>query len=257
MKSARGARAGQFRRRESSQHDKAPRKAAALFARRLVIMVKVPVAGRIKTRLARSIGPAHTVRFYRTVTASLVARLARAPFWRTILAVTPDAHIASRALPACIARMPQGVGDIGARMHRPMRLLPPGPVCVIGSDIPGIRIEHILRAFRGLGAHDAVFGPAEDGGFWLVGMRRRPVPAFPYTGVRWSSAQTLADTLVNLAGFRIAFTARLADVDDEGDLARQRATAERRIPPLSGSRPAQSLARDSVADALETAKARV
>ena len=59
-------------------------------------------------------------------------------------------------------------------MRRPPLGLPPGPVVVIGSDIPGITARHIAEAFRLLGRHAFVFGPARDGGYWLVGARRRP-----------------------------------------------------------------------------------
>src|ERR671932_477084 len=78
--------------------------------------------------------------------------------------------------------------DLGARMERPLRELPPGPVAIVGSDIPGIEPKHVAAAFRRLAARDDfVFGPAPDGGFWLVGARRRRPPrGFP--GVRWSTA---------------------------------------------------------------------
>lgn len=183
-------------------------------------MAKLPVAGRVKTRLAREIGTAEATRFYRATMAAVVSRLASQPFWETILAVSPDTGVASPMLPKRLARVPQGGGDLGARMHRPMRLLPPGPVCLVGTDVPAIRPADVRRAFRALGRHDAVFGPAEDGGFWLVGFRRRPLVRNPYRGVRWSSATALADVLANLGGVRVATTTRLFDVDSPADLQR-------------------------------------
>ncbi len=183
-------------------------------------MVRAPVAGRVKTRLARGIGVAEALRFYRVQSRTVIGRLGRQPFWETILTVTPDRDRASRAWPGDIVRVRQGGGDLGVRMQRPMRTLPPGPVCVIGTDIPGIRVAHIRRAFSALGRCDAVFGPASDGGFWLVGMRRRPRVVAPYAGVRWSHEETLADVLVNLAPHRVGFTATLHDVDAAADLVR-------------------------------------
>ncbi len=185
-------------------------------------MVKLPMAGRIKTRLAREIGTSEATRFYRATCRAVIARLAREPFWETTLLVTPDSGLASAMLPAGPRRMAQGLGDLGTRMHRPMRVLPPGPVCLIGTDIPAIRAADVRRAFRQLGRNDAVFGPAEDGGFWLVGMRRRPRLVTPYAAVPWSSPDTLATVEANLAGHSLEHTTRLFDVDSRADLARCR-----------------------------------
>jgi uncharacterized protein len=213
----------------------ASRKLAAPFCCRLVILARVPVAGRVKTRLARGIGTSQALRFYRTVSRSVIARLSHLPFWETIIAVTPDRDARARVWPWHVRRIGQGHGDLGARMQRPMRTLPPGPVCVIGTDIPDIDPRDIRRAFRELGRHDAVFGPAADGGFWLVGLRRRPHIIDPYRGhpIRWSHAETLADVTANLARHRVGYTTTLADVDDAPDLQRRRDSPARLIRPPS------------------------
>lgn len=182
-------------------------------------MARVPVAGRVKTRLARVVGVGETLRFYRAASSALIARLSGLPFWETWISVTPNADCGSRAFPAHVRRLGQGRGDLGQRMQHPMHVLPPGPVCVIGTDIPAIEVAHLRRAFFLLGSQDVVFGPAEDGGFWLVGQRRRSRLPAPYSGVRWSRPSTLADVLANIAGVRVGFTARLADVDSPDDLA--------------------------------------
>ncbi len=102
------------------------------------------------------------------------------------------------------------------------RRLPPGPVIIVGCDIPDITAAHIAKAFRALGRHDAVFGPATDGGYWLVGLRRRPCFTDPFGKVRWSTPHALGDTLANLAGRSVATIETLSDVDDGADLARRR-----------------------------------
>ncbi|MGA0394140.1 MAG: TIGR04282 family arsenosugar biosynthesis glycosyltransferase, partial [Rhodospirillales bacterium] len=108
-----------------------------------------------------------------------------------------------------------GTGDLGARMNRVMNALPPGPAVIIGSDIPTITPRHIAQAFKRLGSDDAVFGPATDGGYWLVGLKRRPTVPSIFRNVRWSSETALADTLANLKhGQRIALLEELEDVDD-------------------------------------------
>ena len=107
-------------------------------------------------------------------------------------------------------------------MQRIMASVPPGPLVIVGTDIPAIRAAHIAQAFRALGRHDAVFGPAADGGYWLVGLAPRR-PARPFAAVRWSTEHALADTLANFAGRRVAMLRTLHDVDTAADLVRLRA----------------------------------
>jgi glycosyltransferase A (GT-A) superfamily protein (DUF2064 family) len=147
-------------------------------------MAKSPVAGRSKRRLAASIGAIPATRFYRTCLAHTLMRLATDRRWRTLLAVSPDSDIDAAFWPRAIQRVPQGHGDLGVRMQRLFRLLPPGPAIIVGSDIPGIKASDIAKAFRLLGDADAVFGRAPDGGYWLVGLRRAPRLLAPFAGVR-------------------------------------------------------------------------
>lgn len=193
----------------------------------LVIMARAPRLGAVKRRLARDVGMLAAWRFYRGNTAALLRRLGCDSRWRSWLAITPDRGVITGRGPwfhSCpvISQglIPQGQGDLGARMGRLLRGLPPGPVVIVGSDIPGIRAAHIARAFRLLGSNDWVFGPATDGGYWLIGARRRRMPRDPFAGVRWSSQYALADTRANLKRARIAYLDQLADVDTGGDLAR-------------------------------------
>jgi rSAM/selenodomain-associated transferase 1 len=200
-------------------------------------MAKAPVAGAVKTRLAREVGAAQATRFARASTAALLDRIGHDPRWQTILAVTPDTSVASHCWPRGPARMPQGAGDLGRRMQRVFDLLPPGPAVIIGTDVPGIARADIARAFRLLGRHDAVFGPAADGGYWLVGARRRPTVPRLFANVRWSSPHALADTLANLQGRPVTFVATLGDVDEAKDLGENAARFGRRVLPIGGESP--------------------
>ena len=146
-------------------------------SRHLVIMARAPRLGTVKRRLARDVGAAAAWRFYRTTAAGLVRRVARDSRWQSWLAVTPDQAALGGGFGAPPCRMiAQGPGNLGARMGRVLRDLPPGPVVIVGSDIPALDAAHVARAFALLGGHDWVFGPATDGGYWLIGARRRPVP---------------------------------------------------------------------------------
>lgn len=182
----------------------------------LVIMAKAPRMGRVKTRLARDIGKVAAWSFYRHTLARVVRPLARDNRWQTWLCASPDGSIwQDRIWPVNTHRIAQGSGDLGQRMERVMAALPTGPVVLIGADIPDIRPSHIKQAFNTLGQHDAVFGPAEDGGYWLVGQRRRPRFLKLFDNVRWSSRHALADTVKNLPRSASAgYLQELPDVDD-------------------------------------------
>lgn len=192
---------------------------------RLVIMAKRPELGRVKTRLAKGIGAVAATRFYRQTTHAVMRRLGRDPRWQTWVSLAPDHAIDDGGLSSiALPRIAQGHGDIGERMQRIMDCMPAGPVVIVGSDIPEIKADHIAAAFRALGRADAVFGPADDGGYWLVGLRRRPRVVDIFEGVRWSSEQALEDTLRNVAraGLVHERVATLSDVDTAEDFARWR-----------------------------------
>ena len=217
--------------RRRRQQDGASRNRAAPFRCRLVIMVKAPVAGAVKTRLARQIGVAGATRFARHAAAALIARVAFDRRWHTTLCVAPDASVHAHHWPRTLARVAQGRGDLGRRMQHILERARPGPVVIIGTDIPGIAPAHIARAFRALGGCACVVGPATDGGYWLFGARRRPCTPRPFERVRWSSEHALADTLGSLAGCSVGLVATLSDVDDADAYARAAARFGRRVPP--------------------------
>ena len=207
-----------------------PKRRASL-AKHLVILAKSPALGRVKRRLGREIGDVAALRFYRSCLAHTALRLARDPRWRTVLAVAPDCDLAGRFWPSrrWVGRLPQGEGDLGRRMQRLFACLPPGPTIIVGSDIPAIRPVHVAEAFAHLGRADAVLGPALDGGYWLIGLKRTPRVLTPFAGVRWSGPHALADTVANLKGKGVAVAATLTDVDTKESLRLERASAERLI----------------------------
>jgi rSAM/selenodomain-associated transferase 1 len=180
----------------------------------LVVMAKEPRCGLVKTRLARDIGSVAATQFYRRTLANVSARLANDPRWNTLIAVSPDTSIGSFAWPHGPDIIGQGEGDLGARMQRILDCLPKGSVVIIGTDIPEISSRHIAKAFSLLGTNDAVLGPCDDGGYWLVGLKRTPRVLDIFADVRWSSAHTLKDTLANLEGMSVAMLEQLSDVDD-------------------------------------------
>lgn len=197
----------------------------------LVIFARAPRLCRVKRRLGAEIGAVAALRFYRIQLHSLMRRLSCWPRWRLWLAITPDHTATDDALtririggcrrPA-VTVLPQGDGDLGRRMARICRMVPPGPVVIVGSDVPAIRSCHPDRAFAALGRAPAVFGPSPDGGFWLFGLARtRAVPHGLFRAVRWSGAHSLTDSRHSLpAHWRVAMLDRLEDVDDASSYRR-------------------------------------
>ena len=190
--------------------------------RQLVVMARAPRLGRVKQRLAADIGALAALRFYRHTTGRLLARLSRDRRWSTWLALTPDHALRGDCAPWPFRGrlLAQGGGDLGQRMGRLFLGLPPGPVVIVGTDIPDIAADHIGQAFAALGRNDWVLGPAADGGYWLIGARRRPAVRPPFAAVRWSTPHTLSDTLANLDSGQVEFLETLADIDHGADLIR-------------------------------------
>jgi len=184
----------------------------------LVIFAKEPRIGRVKTRLARDLGQVKAWRFYKTMVQNVPRRLGQKGAWTTWLALSPDHKkqgIRRASGNPTVRLMGQGGGDLGQRMLSPAQNLPTGRFIVIGTDVVGIRAHHISEAFKLLGQNDVVFGPASDGGFWLVGLKRHPILANPYsTGVRWSHPETLNDCLKGLEHKKIGYVETLSDVDN-------------------------------------------
>jgi uncharacterized protein len=184
--------------------------------RHLVLFVRAPQLGAGKRRLAQAIGDVATVRFERMMLALMLRRLASDRRWRLRIAVTPDmTRRRARRWRRGVEGIGQGRGDLGIRMRRALASCPPGPAVLVGGDIPALAARHVAGAFRLLGRCDLVFGPAKDGGFWLVGARW-PLHVPPmFERVRWSGPYALADTLAGLSPHvSVGFVDRLEDVDD-------------------------------------------
>ncbi|MSO69785.1 MAG: glycosyltransferase [Alphaproteobacteria bacterium] len=198
-----------------------------ILPRHLIVFTRPARLGAVKTRLAAGIGTSEAWRFHRRTVRTLLMKVARDTRWRTWLALPPEViEQNDRSWPIDLPRLDQGEGDIGQRMVRSFDQLPPGPAVLIGGDIPSIEPFHIAEAFEALGAAEIVFGPAADGGFWLVGFARLGRRLDPFSGVRWSTEHALADARAHLPrDTRVALVETLADVDDAAAYERWRAGA--------------------------------
>jgi rSAM/selenodomain-associated transferase 1 len=183
----------------------------------VILFVKAQRLGLVKSRLARTIGPSQALRLYRVLSRRAALRLTGDRRHRTVLMVTPD-RARTPDWPTQLRRLGQGQGDLGRRMAAALRRLARPRAVVVGSDIPGMRPEHIRRAFQALGQRRFVFGPAADGGYWLIGWRRGRWPLGALAGVRWSTRHALADSIKSLGpGVAPALVDRLRDLDSAAD----------------------------------------
>ena len=184
------------------------------------IFAKAARAGAVKTRLAADIGAGRACALFCILTERTVFEVSRGP-WRTIVAIDDGAGLRGweNIFPGALERRLQGGGDLGARMARAFAHAPPGPAIIVGADAPGLRTRHIRSAFKALHGADAVFGPAADGGYWLIGLaRRRPAPDL-FAGVRWSTKFALSDTQKTLPpALKTVMLDRLTDIDEARDL---------------------------------------
>lgn len=194
----------------------------------LIIMAKAPRLGVGKTRLASEIGRVEAWRINRRLHA-VTMRAAFDPRWDTVLCVMPDGAVTLRALgvwPDRCVRIPQGRGDLGARMARAFRRY--RVVIMIGTDCPSLTRVHLASALGALRRRPFALGPAHDGGFWLLAARNGAEAAKAMAGVRWSTQHAAADVIANLGAERVALLKMLRDVDVVADLKPLQRSARRR-----------------------------
>ena len=194
----------------------------------LVVMARYPEAGATKTRLARAIGDEEAAYLYRAFLADLAQRFAGQPYdlhW----AYTPNgvgysAFMATLA-PSLVQYMcffPQEGAELGARLHHAFRWTYERGyrrTIVIGSDSPHIGRDIVVRAREALDVADVVLGPADDGGYYLIAMRR---PHDVFRGIPMSTSQVMQMTvaLAQRQGLQVYALETLFDVDELPDLTR-------------------------------------
>ena len=181
----------------------------------LIIFVKEPRVGKVKTRLADDIGSINATFWYRRQLNHLLNTFKPSSPYAKHLFVTPHRGLkyfrpyTKRGWRLCC----QSPGDLGKKMTSAFLSVGHGPKLLIGSDIPAVSRQHIRVAFKQLNSVDAIFGPAQDGGYWLLGLSRFVMPP-NLKHVRWSSKYALSDTLSEFGPkMSIKFIQTLKDVD--------------------------------------------
>jgi len=208
----------------------------------VAVLAKAPLAGQAKTRLAPELGPAGAARAHRALVLRTLQTVAQAGLpVRLWCAPTRDQRF-FRALVRThgLALATQPEGDVGVRMHAAFvahARCSSAPLLLIGTDCPAFDAAHLREAARRLLSGDeAVFTPAEDGGYVLVGLRR-PVAGL-FDAVSWSTAEVMSQTRTHLQrlGLRWSEMPTLWDVDRPADWQRwQQLRASQAVQAQQGS----------------------
>jgi uncharacterized protein len=189
----------------------------------ICVFAKPPLPGNVKSRLAARVGneaAAALAAAFLQDTWSSVVSLPRAK--AVIASTAPSAPLVS---PRAAEVWLQGEGDLGERLERILqRALESSPFAIaLGADSPGLPAEYLEQACEALRNSDAVLGPCDDGGFYLLGLRRCPRGLL--AGISWSQTGTFAQTQSKLkaAGFSVQVLPAWFDVDRPEDLSRLKA----------------------------------
>lgn len=216
----------------------------SILHRRVIIMLKYPLPGAVKTRLVSALGEHRACELYRALVAHTISEATK----RSVdgegpsaievrLAGAPDESAARAWLGSAVSIREQGDGNLGQRMERAIvSAFGEGAeaVVVIGGDCPQLTATHLVRAFAALAQADTVLGPASDGGYYLIGLRR-PLPAL-FHGISWGGPEVFSQTVAAARALQVepALLPTLRDVDVPDDLVVWAATPAARAGGRSG-----------------------
>lgn len=182
----------------------------------LIVFLKAPIPGQVKTRLAPALGPAGAAAAYRQMVDQLLKNLYALPNVQLRFAPDHAFEAISGWLQKSWCALPQGAGDLGTRLTRAFAQAferSAHPVIVIGSDCPTVSASDIHLAAAKLRDHDLVLGPATDGGYWLIGMRQFQPSIL--SDIPWSTSDVLTQTLARIqsASLSVSLLREQSDID--------------------------------------------
>ena len=210
--------------RRRSRPEIRARRASAESRCVVFLFVKAPVPGRVKTRLVPALGESGAARLYRSLARRIVERVGTGDYRTVVYFDPPSAEREIRDwLGAEREYRPQPGGDLGERLRRAFAIgfREADCVAVAGTDIPDLDARAVVRAFDLVsrsGGPGAVFGPAIDGGYYLLALDR-PAPGL-FEGIAWSTGSVLAESIRRAQdlGLTVRLLDPLADIDREEDL---------------------------------------
>lgn len=199
----------------------------------LAVMARAPVPGRVKTRLCPPLDPEQAAGFYECMMRDVLDELAPSTRWDTWVSYAERSRDYFQQLPdRGVALLPQRGTSLGERMHAVfVDLCHVGyrQVILVGSDIPTLKAASVRKAcdFLKKGRSDIVLGPADDGGYYLIGLGRPEQRLF--SGITWSTASVLEQTLARARQLELGvrMVPGTYDVDLVGDMERLRGDLKR------------------------------
>lgn len=190
--------------------------------RALIVFAKDPVQGKVKTRLARSLGDDFAIRFYKKCIRNVLSELQKLDSGINVYLFSDKRGLQiNKQERMDIIFHKQSGNDLGERMKNSFTEVLNGSsskAILIGTDVPDISCKIIEDAFNSLDESDVVLGPAKDGGYYLIGMKEQS--DFLFKGIDWGSEKVLNQTILKLneAEKRVKILEKLHDIDTEADL---------------------------------------
>lgn len=186
----------------------------------LLIFLRNPVLGKTKTRLAKTIGNEKALEIYLKLLTHTLQTASRLNKVTVRLCFTENRDESDFFKAYNFENTQQKGNDLGQRMHHEFKKgFAEGyeKVVVIGTDLPTLATKHLKNAFKALNTFDAVLGPAADGGYYLLGLKKNIPEVFH--GKAWGTETVLRETLLDLEKNKVYLLETLNDIDTEEDLA--------------------------------------
>lgn len=190
----------------------------------ILLFIKAPVKGQVKSRLASVLGEDAALELYRHFTLDILDTIGTTGHPCTVFHYPPaDGDAVAAWLGPGRQYRPQEGGDLGMRMANAFATIFGEGVSraiLIGSDLPDLPADLLTGAIKSLDHHDAVLGPARDGGYYLIGFRRDTFLPELFRGIEWSTDRVLAETIAGFErlGKKVFLAPEWRDVDTIEDL---------------------------------------
>jgi rSAM/selenodomain-associated transferase 1 len=194
------------------------------LSRCIILFVKCPEKGKVKTRLSSKLGDEITLNLYKCFVFDLIGTLEKKRYMFKIAFYPPasDERIISWLGPEH-SYITQKGRDLGERMENAFKetfLEGFKEVLIVGTDIPALTPSLIEKAFKALKNSDAVIGPCHDGGYYLIGFRKEMFLSDIFKGIQWSTERVFKDTMgiFTKKGYKVYVLPKLRDIDRIEDL---------------------------------------